>query len=71
MDEIAALANEIKRGKVARARAAGIEEKLLDCPRLFATACEAARARISSVCVISHTRPSGAASSVSQSTERQ
>jgi hypothetical protein len=46
MDEIAVLAKEIERGKVARARAASIEEKLLDGPRLFATACEAARAGI-------------------------
>jgi hypothetical protein len=46
MDEIAVLAKEIERGKVARARAASIEEKILDGPRLFATACEAARAGI-------------------------
>ena len=46
MDEIAAMVREIERGKVARARAASIEEKLLDGPRLFATACEAARAGI-------------------------
>lgn len=46
MDEIAALAKEIERGKIARARTATIEEKLLDGPRLFATACEAARAGI-------------------------
>jgi hypothetical protein len=46
MDETTTLAKEIERGKVARARAASIEEKLLDGPRLFATACEAARAGI-------------------------
>jgi hypothetical protein len=46
MNGIAALAGEIERGKIARARTATIEEKLLDGPRLFATACEAARAGI-------------------------
>ena len=46
MNEIAALAKEIECDKIARARAASIEEKLLDGPRLFATACEAARAGI-------------------------
>ena len=46
MDDIATLAKEIARGKVARAKAATIEEKFLDGPRLFATACEAARAGI-------------------------
>jgi len=46
MDEIAVMAEEIERGKIARARTATIEEKLLDGPRLFATACEAARAGI-------------------------
>ncbi len=46
MNEIADMAKEIERGKIARARAASIEEKLLDGPRLFATACEAARGGI-------------------------
>lgn len=49
MSEIADMAKQIERDRIARARAASIEEKLLDGPRLFATACEAARGGFASI----------------------
>ena len=44
MNDIESLATEIERRKVARARAASMEEKLLDGPRLFRLSCEAMKA---------------------------
>jgi dsRNA-specific ribonuclease len=44
MEELKALARDIEKRKLARAREASIEEKLLDGPRLFQMACEAMRA---------------------------
>lgn len=46
MEEIAELARQIDREKIARARETSIEEKLLDGPRLFSFACEAMKAGI-------------------------
>ena len=44
MNDIANLATEIESRKILRARAASIEEKLLDGPRLFRLSCEAIKA---------------------------
>lgn len=44
MDDLKALADNIEERKLQRARAASIEEKLLDGPRLFKMACEAMKA---------------------------
>jgi len=46
MEGIAELARQIDRDKIARAREASIEEKLLDGPRLFSLACESMKAGI-------------------------
>jgi len=46
MNMIETTARDIELDKIKRAKVASIEEKLLDGPRLFATACEAARAGI-------------------------
>jgi len=46
MEEIAELARQIDREKIARARETSIEEKLLDGPRLFSVACEAMKSGI-------------------------
>ena len=43
MDNIESLATEIEQRKVARAREASLEEKLLDGPRLFRLSCEAVK----------------------------
>lgn len=44
MNDLKALADNIEERKLQRARAASIEEKLLDGPRLFKMACEAMKA---------------------------
>jgi len=44
VNKIAELADGIRAEKIERAKAASIEDKLLDGPRLFAQACEAMRA---------------------------
>jgi hypothetical protein len=44
MNDTATLAKAISAEKIERAKAASIEEKLLDGPRLFSQACEAMRA---------------------------
>jgi hypothetical protein len=44
MDKIAQLAADIDKRKIERARAATMEEKLLDGPRLFRLSCEAVKA---------------------------
>ncbi len=46
MDGIEPLAKAIRTEKTERAKKAGIEEKLIDGPRLFGQACEAMRAGI-------------------------
>ena len=44
MTDLEKLAKDIDERKIARARAASIEEKLLDGPRLFRLSCEAMKA---------------------------